>query len=182
MTKDLYIGKTWQPLSNRAKLPRPALAVERAVLNSLGQMLNLNFVGARQVGDGAGHFQDAVVGAGAEAEALHGGFEQLAAGRAYLANVFHHLRGHHGVGVHLGLLGKALTLNFAGSLHALLDVGAGFGLARFRHLVEGHGRDLHVQVNAVEQRPTYLIEVFLHHVSNTEVDDNRRRKCCDYSL
>jgi len=42
---------------------RPQLAVEGAVLNGFGDVVAGDFFGAGQVGDGAGDFQDAVVGA-----------------------------------------------------------------------------------------------------------------------
>ena len=52
--------------------------------------------GAFQVGDGAGDFQDAVVGAGGKAQALDRGFEQLFAfggdGAVFADQLGRHLR------------------------------------------------------------------------------------------
>src|ERR1700722_10726041 len=54
----------------------PVRTVEAAVLDGFGDVFGLDRVGAFEVGDGAGDFQDAVVGAGAEALLGHGAFEQ----------------------------------------------------------------------------------------------------------
>ena len=43
-------------------------------------MLDVNRRFCLQVGDGAGNFQDAVVGAGGKAELVNGGFEQVVRG------------------------------------------------------------------------------------------------------
>ena len=45
-------------------------------MDGFGDVFGLDRVGAFEVGDGAGDFQDAVVGAGAEALLGHGAFEQ----------------------------------------------------------------------------------------------------------
>ena len=54
----------------------PVIAVKRAVLNGFGDVGSADGVGGVEVGDRECHFQDAVVGAGAEAQARHGAFEQ----------------------------------------------------------------------------------------------------------
>ena len=46
------------------------------ILNRLRQVGGLDVFGASQVGDGARHFEDAVVGAGAHLQLLHGRPEQ----------------------------------------------------------------------------------------------------------
>ena len=50
------------------KLPSTCLPVQAAVLDRLGDVLLADMVAGVQVGDGAGHLEDAVVGAGREAE------------------------------------------------------------------------------------------------------------------
>jgi hypothetical protein len=64
------IGKGRSPGSN---LLGPVGAVERTVLDGFTQIVWRDGVGAFQVGDGAGHFEDAVVGAGRWAQALNRG-------------------------------------------------------------------------------------------------------------
>jgi len=60
------------PVFPLARLPRrisaPDLAVQGAVLDGLGNVLGRDAFGAGQVGNRAGHLQNAVVGAGAELE------------------------------------------------------------------------------------------------------------------
>src|SRR5690348_5134566 len=56
----------------------PQLAVEGAELDGLRDVVRGNLFAAAQVGDGAGNFQDAVVGAGAEVVFRHGQLQQLA--------------------------------------------------------------------------------------------------------
>ena len=53
--------------------PRP---IQAPIPDGFAQMLRADVVGLVEVGDGAGEFQDAGVGPGREAEALHGGGEQ----------------------------------------------------------------------------------------------------------
>ena len=55
---------------------RPPLPIQTAVLDRLGQMFGADIGTGRHVGDGAAYFQDAVVGTGAEAQAVHRFFEE----------------------------------------------------------------------------------------------------------
>src|ERR1700674_5452798 len=57
-------------------------AVERPVLNRLGDVGGAEVGGALEVGQGAGDLEDAVEGAGGEAEALEGLVEEAVAGGA----------------------------------------------------------------------------------------------------
>ena len=50
----------------------PIAPVEAAVLDGFGDVFGGNSSGAGEVGDGAGDLEDAVVGAGAEAQAADG--------------------------------------------------------------------------------------------------------------
>jgi hypothetical protein len=54
----------------------PELAVERSVLDGFRDMRWMNVGIASETGDGAGSFEEAVVGAGGEAKLLNGGKEQ----------------------------------------------------------------------------------------------------------
>jgi hypothetical protein len=99
-------------------------------------MFGLDRVGAFEVGAGAGHFQDAVVGAGAEAPA--GSWRVLAAfaidrGRAGGTDV---------AGGHLGVFfagrGEAFELLLAGANDAVANLGRGFGIGAPAPLIAGH--------------------------------------------
>ena len=52
----------------------PAVAVEGTVVDSFAEVGDIDTFIAGEVGDGAGNFQDAVVGAGRQTEAIHSGF------------------------------------------------------------------------------------------------------------
>ena len=58
---------------------RPIRAIQTAVLDGFGDVFGLEVHGVFQVGDGAGYFQDAVVGTRAETLLGHGAFEQALA-------------------------------------------------------------------------------------------------------
>ena len=104
-----------------------------------------------KVGYGAGHFEDAAVGACAHVEAEHGLFQY-----------FHRFGGGCGptveltgvhlcvaVGVRLG--GKALGLYFSCADHALAYVGRAFARLHGLQFGKRHRQDFHLQVDAVEQ-------------------------------
>ena len=98
------------------------LAVQAAVLDRFGDMGGFDDLGAGQVGDGAGHLDDAVMGAHGEAEVLIGLPEQ-AAGFACERAVFLQVAAAHlGVGEDAQFF-KALLLEGAGPLHAAADGG-----------------------------------------------------------
>src|ERR1035438_2354691 len=58
----------------------PVVAVEAAVLHGFGQMFGGDGGGFIEVGDGAGDFENAVVGAGGKSHAADGHFERALAG------------------------------------------------------------------------------------------------------
>ena len=58
----------------------PEPAVEGPVLDGLADMVGGDAFAGGEVGDGAGDFEDAVVGAGAEVEVLHGVAEHFEGG------------------------------------------------------------------------------------------------------
>ena len=73
-------------------------AVETAVLDGFEQVRGLDFFGGAQIGNGARDFQDAIVGAGGEAELLHRLLQEIAE-RGVDHAMFADVRiGHAGVG------------------------------------------------------------------------------------
>src|SRR5690348_12821061 len=91
---------------NTAGEPLEALSPERpvkgAVLDGFGDVLGLQRTAALEIGHGARHFQDAVVGAGAEALLGHGTFQKpFAVGRKFA--ILADLAGRH-LGVAINLL------------------------------------------------------------------------------
>jgi hypothetical protein len=53
----------------------PQLAIQCAKADGFGDMICRDAIGAFEIGDGAGDFEDAIVGAGAEVVFGHGGLE-----------------------------------------------------------------------------------------------------------
>lgn len=127
----------------------PGLAVEAAVADGLADVGDLDVGGAVEVGDGAGHFQNTVVGAGGEVEGAHGGAEALGAGGVEGGVLLEEGGGHLGVAVDAGMGGEALLLDVAGAEDALADVGGGFAARGVGDGVEGHALDFYLDVYSV---------------------------------
>lgn len=127
------------------------IPVERAVLNGFKQVGLRDVPGPGQIGDGAGHLKDAVVGAGGERELLHGLLQQIAQRGAEGAVGLDIGREHPGIGGQAGAA-EAHQLILPGLFDALPDGGGGFTGPVTAQLGDGEGRSLDVQVDAVKQR------------------------------
>ncbi len=109
------------------------------MLNRLRNVRHSDLFAGIQVGDGAGEFQDAVVGAGGEVQLVDGGAQQgldVFAQRAELAQV---------AGAHLGVVddgsaGEATALEVAGAHHALGTGDAIVFAADEPHVYRNRGR------------------------------------------
>ena len=55
----------------------PQLPVEGAELDGFGDMIGSDGVGSREIGDGAGHFQNTIISARAEVHVVHRVLEQF---------------------------------------------------------------------------------------------------------
>jgi hypothetical protein len=124
--------------------------VQTAILNRLGDMSGLDFFGAGEVGDGAADFEDAAVGAGAQAQFVDRGFQQSLRVVIHGTIALNVSRAHLGVGVNVSFL-KALQLNhpriidpLANDLRRLTSVAAG-------EILIADGRHFHLDVDAVEE-------------------------------
>ncbi len=114
-----------------------------------------------EVGEGAGDFEDAVVGAGGEVHVVHGVLEVGAAFGVELTVGFHLSRGHGAVDVGAGAFGEALGLDGAGLLDAGADGGGGFALfGGGEGFVVDEG-DFDMEIDAVEERAADALAVFL---------------------
>ena len=102
---------------------------------------------SREVGNGAGHLEDAAVGTGGELQALHGHAEHVERGGVGLGKLVEHALGHHGVGVDALEGFEALLLNFTGFNDTLTDIGAGRAGLHLRELGEGYCLYLAVDVD-----------------------------------
>ena len=164
-------------------LSGPVAAVQSAVLDGFGDVLDGDIRFGGEVGDGAGDFEDAVVGAGAEALLLHGALEQAFGVGGELAEGANLLSVHLGVGEDrlgrgagggfgasrfaVGREGEAGVLALAGGEDASADLGGSFGGCATAQLLILNGGHLYMYVDAVEQRAGDLADVALDHRRST---------------
>src|SRR5450432_2294065 len=126
-------------------------------------MAGLDVVGGVEVGYGAGDLENAVVGAGGEAQAGDGVFEELFAVGVDGAEFADHF-GHH-LGVGIGGLFGAITggLAVAGGDDPGADRVGVFGRGWGAEFFVFYGRDFDVDVDAVEERAGDFGDVALDH-------------------
>lgn len=139
--------------ARRPQILLPIAAVEGAVLNGFSQMGDSEVFGAFQVGDGARHFEDAVMGARGETLLLHGAFEKALGIGAEFA-MGSNLAGCHlrvGVDFFAGLT-EALPLALAGCHYAVAYLGRALGGCPTAKLFVLHCRNFDVDVYTVEKR------------------------------
>ena len=114
-------------------------------------MRGLDFVGAGEVGDGAGDLEDAVVGARGKRKPFHRLLQQVAEGRIERAVFAEVGLRHAGIAGNLRA-GKARVLAVAGGLDAGAQGGRGFTGFFRTQFGQREGGCLDMQVDAVEQR------------------------------
>ena len=105
-------------------------------------------VAAIEVGDGACHFEDAVVGSGAHIEASHGIFQFGKSGLVGRGELAYHGGRHLGIAMHIGVCGEAHILNGARSHHAFAYGFARLAVGGRRHMIEIHRLHIDVEVHS----------------------------------
>src|ERR1035441_5134613 len=133
----------------------PVIAVEAAVLDGFGEVFGGDGGGFIEIGDGAGDFEDAVMGAGGEAHAADGHFEGALAGiveSADFADI---------AGGYAGVVESAGALYGAGLFDAGSDFGGRLGGGIAAQFLEGDGWDFDVDIDAIEQGTADLAEIVL---------------------
>ena len=118
---------------------------------------------AGEVGDGAGEFEDAVVGAGAEVHLTDGGLHQVFAVLIDLAVALDLGGTHVAVDDDMGFVlpGEAVLLTGACLFDAAADVGGGFTGIEAGEFLEGDAGYFYVEVDAVEERAADAVLVAL---------------------
>lgn len=114
-------------------------------------MIGLNVVALSQVSDGAGQFQDAVVGTSREVELLHGRLQQLFGGRLDLTKLAYFGWSHVGIAGDFRAF-EPLQLAFSSGLHTLTNGFRILDLPFIGQLLIIHAGNLDMDINAVEQR------------------------------
>src|SRR5271156_6208707 len=118
----------------------------------LAEMFGREGWGALEVSDGARNFQNAVVGAGGEAQALNRGLQDFFAFGGNGAVFADQLRRHLRIGVDVFFGAVAFELNVAGTQHAAAHTGGAFDFHVTAQFLILHGRNFDVDVNAIQQR------------------------------
>lgn len=133
----------------------PVTAVEAAVLDGLGEVFGEDAGGVIEIGDGAGDFEETIVGAGAEAHFLHRQLERP------LPGVIEGAEGANLAGREIGVVEATGLLEGAGGENAVAHaLGGGAGVVGAEFFV-GHGGDFDVEVDAVQEGPADFSEVAL---------------------
>jgi len=114
-------------------------------------MVQRNRVGAVEVGDGARHFQDAVVGARRKRQLVDGVFQKLVRAAVELA-VRAQVPGSHLRVAGDAVVAEALHLALAATQHPLAHARRAFARLLGHQLLRTEARHFDVDVNAVEQR------------------------------
>ena len=125
----------------------------RAILQRLGDMRDLNVVGAVKVGDGAAQLEHAVIAARAQLQPAYGERQNLPRLVAQNAEIVDLADRHVAVGEETGVLLEALHLTVPRRLDAPADIQRAFRALIAQEFVEIHARDFDVNVDAVENRP-----------------------------
>jgi len=119
-----------------------------AVLHRLQQMFNLNVRRLVEIGNGAGNFDDFMLGPGGKMVVAFGLFEQVAGGRIERAEFFKFLDRHFTVGCS-DRIGQASGLKRPGGNNPVSDTNrffGGFGWLRRRSI------DKNIQINSIKNR------------------------------
>ena len=114
------------------------------------------------VGNGAGYFQDPVVGTGAEVEIGHGVFEELVPPVVKAAMLLELGVTHARVAGCFPCSGEAVVLDVAGLQDTFADHGGGLRWNRVGEFLVLDCRSLHMQVDPIEERSRDLPAVALH--------------------
>ena len=104
----------------------PQTPIEGAVLNGFGNMYDLNFSCADEIGDRSRNLQDTVIGSCAEVQGCDGGTEQIHAFGIEVAVFAKEPRCHPRVAADFGLVAESLQLDESGVRNTLPDVRGGF--------------------------------------------------------
>ena len=100
----------------------PEVSVQRAVADGLENVVFSEVIGAAEVSEGAGDFENAVVGAGAEVHLAHRMLELRGGCSVQGAVLFDEARRHGAVGVNARMLGETLALHASRCFDAFADV------------------------------------------------------------
>lgn len=134
----------------------PITSIQAAILYGFSQVLGGDRVGAVEVGDGTGGFEYPVMRAGTQAHAAHGHFEGSFAG------FIEHAKCSEKAGRNAGVIESPAALDDAGGLHSRAHIRRRGAVIFAAQLFVGHRRNLHMQIDAIEQWAAHLAQVTLN--------------------
>jgi hypothetical protein len=155
-------GMSHQFATNGSQISIPQRPVQRAVVDGFQDVIPRDAFAAFEIGQRAGHFQDAVMRPGAEVLPRHRLLEIPRAFAVEFAMFANETWAHPAVGVNPFFLGKALALDGASFFHPQSDQFRRFRQFRRRKRLVFHRRDFHVQIDPVQQRTADALAVFLN--------------------
>ena len=127
----------------------PGGAVEVAVVDRLADMLERNLLRAIEVGNGAGHLEDAVVSSRREVPLYHRLTQDLHSVALDIGELLHQAWRHLSIAMDAGVGGKALELYLSRLDDPLADRSTALGGATVGERVEVYGTSLDLYVYAV---------------------------------
>ena len=136
-------------------------AVEVAVAYGFHDVVLADGDAAFEVGDGAGYFQDAVVGPRAHVHLGDGLAEFFHALSVGLGVFVQQCGSHLCVAVNAWVVLVTQTLDGSRFYYSFPDCCAGFAWLLARHLLEVHRLNLHLQVNSIQQWATNLAHILM---------------------
>lgn len=122
-------------------------------MDGLGEVIFPDGVGGVEVGDGAGDFKDAVVGAGGEEHVAHGEVQDFLGVGVEGASVADLAGSHLAIVADGAVAAETVPLAVAGGLDAGADDGGGLAFCGVGESGDLDGGDLDMEVDAVEERP-----------------------------
>ena len=133
----------------QSSLSPPIVPIQAPEIDGLAQVAEPDSGTAVQIGDGAGHLQNSVVGAGGETQAVHRVLEHLLARLVDDAELAHHATRHLRVAEDIVMVRKTGLLNLTRCHHPLADVGTPLHGPVTRQLGVRDWDDLYMEVDAV---------------------------------
>ena len=130
---------------------RPITSVQRSITDGFGEVHGLYLLATCQVGDGAGDLQNATVGTGGERETLHRHAKHIHACFVGFGEEVNHALAHLGIAVDALVVLVSLGLNLPRLDDTLTNVGTRFARGCLGDVLEWDGRNLALDVDAVEQ-------------------------------
>ena len=117
---------------------------------------------AGQIGDGAGNFQYAVIGASREVESGHGRAQQGESGLVGSGVCVEQSAVHLCIVIYAGCLFEAFALYFPGADYPFANGRAGFSRTAVGDFLERNGNDFYLYVDTVEQRTRDAVQVTVY--------------------